>query len=425
MNTSEIQQLFSKLEQIDSQFKKEEDIKKEKFNIFSILRKQSEEVGLHSRFLAELLNPNASHKMPIFQQLFIDLVVNPTINQTSGRQVIDSNETFSCNYEVKMGKYGRVDIVLKNSNRIIVIENKIYADDQKGQLKRYFNACIDAGYQKQDIYILYLNRYGDEISNWGKGDLDTENFMQINYKNEIATWIDACITEVKSYPHIEQTLIQYRRILGNITGDTRNAKMKEEHFKLLSESNNFKLAYQLSNSIEDFQLHIQRKIWDEFIKVFAQKGYEFVFCDKNLKEIDPKVAINGYFQKKTKDKPSHYGIHTQLGHFQGLGVHCYIEVFKAINFSITLSDNGKCIKYPESCNEFRDRIRDLRVDWKYLNKPWKLPGFLYPKESINLKEPNQVFFDMIDDDKRKQWIENTSTQIIKFMEDVKGLQMLD
>lgn len=420
-DTSEIQQLFSKLEQIDSQFKKEEDIKKEKFNIFSILRKQSEEVGLHSRFLAELLNPNASHKMPIFQQLFIDLVVNPTINQTSNRQAIDSNENFSCNYEVKMGKNGRVDIVLKNSNRIIVIENKIYAGDQKGQLKRYFNACKDAGYQKQDIYILYLNRYGDEISNWGKGDLNAENFMQINYKNDIATWIDACITEVKSYPHIEQTLIQYRRIIGNITGDTRNAKMKRAYIELLSEKNNFKLAYQLSNSFESFQLHIQRQIWNELIEALKQKEYKFVFCDNSLREIDRDKAIKKYFDRGFKP----YGIKYVLGTFNEFNVNCYIALNECIYFSITLSNNIKRIEYPDSCNELCDSIENLHNDWEYPDNSKNLPAQLYPKQRLNLKNPNQVFFDIIDDDKRKQWIENTSNQIIKFMEDVKGLQMLD
>ena len=32
------------------------------FNIFTILRNRGEEVGLHSKFLGTLLNPNAGHK---------------------------------------------------------------------------------------------------------------------------------------------------------------------------------------------------------------------------------------------------------------------------------------------------------------------------------------------------------------------------
>ena len=54
-------------------FAKLNEISIDKFNIFSILRKSSDEVNLHSKFIYELLNPNGSHQQgDIFLNLFIE-----------------------------------------------------------------------------------------------------------------------------------------------------------------------------------------------------------------------------------------------------------------------------------------------------------------------------------------------------------------
>lgn len=51
------------------------------FNIFSILRSESDEVYLHSQFLAELLNPKGSHNQgDILLGLFLQQVDLPNFN---------------------------------------------------------------------------------------------------------------------------------------------------------------------------------------------------------------------------------------------------------------------------------------------------------------------------------------------------------
>ncbi|MBO0201250.1 PD-(D/E)XK nuclease family protein, partial [Vibrio alginolyticus] len=57
---------------INLKYEKLNEVTESGFNIFSILRNESEEVALHSRFIGELLNPNGSHGQGrLFQQLFL------------------------------------------------------------------------------------------------------------------------------------------------------------------------------------------------------------------------------------------------------------------------------------------------------------------------------------------------------------------
>lgn len=55
--------------------------KDNEFNIFSILRNEGEEVGLHSRFIYELLNPEGVHyKVDIFLSKFLEYIDNANDN---------------------------------------------------------------------------------------------------------------------------------------------------------------------------------------------------------------------------------------------------------------------------------------------------------------------------------------------------------
>ena len=53
----------------------------DKFNIFSILHLESDEVRLHSRLIGELLNPNGSHNQKgLYLKLFIDAMPHKALD---------------------------------------------------------------------------------------------------------------------------------------------------------------------------------------------------------------------------------------------------------------------------------------------------------------------------------------------------------
>jgi hypothetical protein len=415
--------LFKELEKIEQTAAAEASNTKYGFNVFSILRRDDEEVGLHSKFLAALLSPTGSHGMDAFQKLFIDQVVNLAVETQDWKRLpLCPNQPYTCQTEVAIKDSGRIDIILKNHENIIVIENKINAYDQKKQLQRYYEACKNMGYASENIYILYLNKYGDSVSAYGKGNLKDIDFAQISYKEDIANWLEACVTEVKFYSHIEQTLLQYRRLVGKLTGDTRSAKMKQAHIELLYQKDNFKLAHELSESFVSFQINLQKKFWQELQEALEQKGYDFNFCDESLQLCDRNKKIKNYYKPQ---KPSrNYGLQCQIGSLGGYDINCFIQVHNNIYFGMISSKDGKPIEYPYSLSNLATQIGTLDIPIISNTKKWVLGGDLKPTQPIQFVKVKSLY-QITNDNDRARWIEQTTNEIVSFVENVKSLGLID
>ncbi len=408
---------------------KQHDDAKLDFNIFTILRKTGEEVGLHSRFLAELLNKNASHKIADFQRLFIDRVLNNAIaTQEWNREQLSSEDYYSCEIEYTFpnSNHGRADIILKSTKNVIVIENKIYAFDQKGQLAKYYQACKEMGYDSNNIYVVYLNRFGDDVTSYGQGNIADEDYGVISYKENIFKFLALCKAKVADYPHIEQTIEQYINTVARITGQTRNAKMTQEYVSFLANKNNFKTVYKLSQNFETIQKTVQNEIWNDLLAYFEEKNLAFTFCDNQLLPYSQEKAVEQYFSGSgTKNKAKAYGLCYKITDKGDIGVYCYIELNHRLYYSITLA-NKKGLRLPEcpsSIEKLEEKIKVLRGNWKYKNKKKNLGGQIYPKRSVNFKDPNDNFFDIVDKQIRKDWVIETSDDIIQLINDVKNINL--
>ena len=416
-------QLFESLRKIDKEAKAQEEGTKHAFNIFSILRKYDDEVGLHSRFLAEILDPTASHTMPIFQKLFIDEVINPAIeNQDWERDFLDSSIHYTCETEAYIKGFGRVDIILKSAENVIIIENKIHAADQKQQLQRYFDACLTLGYSAEHIYILYLNKNGEQVTSYGKGQLRDEDFGGISYRDDITNWLDKCVEKVASYEHIEQTLMQYRRLVSSLTGDSRTAKMKESHVNLLYQDDNFRLAYELSQSLNNFQIDLQKKIWSGLLTVLRRRGYDFRFCDKNLQSCEYNKMIHSYY--KARGSTKFYGLQCQIGRIKGYSLHLFIQLNHNIYYGVAVSSNTGRVQYPDSLSLLSAKIASLRNEIRTNDKKWFLGGNMLPKAPINFQEITSLY-SITEKRSRDQWVSQTTDEIVGFIEAVKSLELIE
>lgn len=110
----------------------------EDFNIFRIMHMESDEVYTHSAVIAELLNPRGSHGCgDTFLRLFLELLPSAfdlpfdTQNATTEVEVVIG--------EITDEEGGRMDVLVQSNGQAIIIENKIYAGDQRNQLLRYYN----------------------------------------------------------------------------------------------------------------------------------------------------------------------------------------------------------------------------------------------------------------------------------------------
>jgi hypothetical protein len=221
MHVSPLEGLLKGVNLILSHQKKEEKLKGESFNIFSILKMESKENSTHSAFLGELLNPKGSHlRGNQFLALFLNLINDESIDINSAKVRLEKSIGRRNDIE-KTG--GRVDIYIWDKyNNSLCIENKIYARDQNVQIERYYNHNS----KKNKVY--YLNLDGNEPAEWSKGDLiEDQHFHIISYKNEIVHWLKCCQKEAADSPILRESIKQYYILIKKLTATMDNSNEKE------------------------------------------------------------------------------------------------------------------------------------------------------------------------------------------------------
>ena len=136
----------------------------------------------------------------------------------------------------KVRDRGRADIWIGNSSKDnrsspsyrLIIENKIYADNQDRQLRRYFRYLI--GDNRINAGLFYLCLTDDQQRKEGakksaepfysesgsKKDEETK-YVIITYKNDIANWLKQIIELKDLEPNFKTGVEQYFNIVEQIT----------------------------------------------------------------------------------------------------------------------------------------------------------------------------------------------------------------
>jgi hypothetical protein len=249
--------IFTKTKEIINRNNEITLLKQEHFNIFSILNLDYKEVKLHSTFISELLNPQGEHKLKTtFLNLFLKTI---GLNSFSTQNISVLKE--------KRIKDGRVDIYIENEEKkdVIIIENKILADDQENQLCRYYKHKETKG---DNSYLIYLTLYGKGASEQSlmckEGEaINEKDYLRISYKDDIVKWLELCIKETYNFPILRETIKQYLLLIKKITNQLNNTIMEKELFELISENyNEAKLIATNISKVEEnemFKLFIEIK----------------------------------------------------------------------------------------------------------------------------------------------------------------------
>lgn len=204
-----------------------------RFNMFRVCGVNHYE-NTHSAILTEFLNPKGTHglKSKLLECFIKTLGENFTING------------FNCEnariYTEYSTSKGRIDILIEDEKRkkAIIIENKIYANDQLNQLERY-DSYAKERYQKGNYQILYLTLDGKEATEQsGKG----VSYLTISYEENIINWLEKCVAIASRFPIVRETIIQYINHLKELTHQDMNNKNKEEITEVLSKIENLRAA---------------------------------------------------------------------------------------------------------------------------------------------------------------------------------------
>lgn len=240
----------------------------ESFNIFNDLGFMSDEVHLHSMFLAKLLNPEGSHgQRGKFLEAFLKMLQKsfPAISAES--LVLDT-----ANASVEVEKYigrqtdcegGRMDIYLTDGKHSIIIENKIYAGDQHHQMLRYWNYGMsqkgnDTG---KSFVLIYLTLDGCSPSKESLGeDLKENDIVCLSYKSDIRGWLDRCVELASRTPLVRETINQYINTIDILTNNVMEDN--KELLDILCKEENLDAVFDIIYSKENLINHI---INDEFI----------------------------------------------------------------------------------------------------------------------------------------------------------------
>ena len=251
-------------------YEKHEAGRKEPFNVFTVLRKASDEVNLHSRFLHALLD----------------------------HQSLDTGRQNLKNFLQKIGvefeldgvtvrrEYKNIDILIANNatkQHLVVIENKIYAEDQPAQLRRYYCTLKKQGYS--DIHLLYLTLDGRDPSKNSVGDLP---YQTISYRDDLLPWLKCCQMYAYDEPELRESIAQYIHLIRKLTGTDFEEAYMNELQDLLSEGNNLVIAHDLNEALTRAKISLLWKLWCEIesaLKNIKEQIPDFPDKDEDLSDI--------------------------------------------------------------------------------------------------------------------------------------------
>ena len=316
----------------------------EAFNVFRTLRKESDEVQLHSRFIASLLDPSRDNPLGLGDrplELFLEQIgsqfhVGPNTRLTPGWRPYDWSED------------KEIDILIEDKKEgfAIIVENKIYASDSnhpdRGQLEGYHRYITGKDSDKRDktymdnqveVYYLTLDGHKPSTESLGtkeKGYLhvsdkpEPRSVKLIQYRNEICRWLNELLSlnEVSNRPYVTSAIEQYRNLVSELAGDI------ELHRKLAHLACQYpEEAWQMMQSSDENNLLVQKKK-----DVFWHGLVDF------LNELES-ALVNVGFEIEPRTTPLYEAV-TNLIFGNSKSDEIYFRILDKRGFVWTLQSNG-------------------------------------------------------------------------------------
>ena len=250
-------------------------------------------------------------------------------------------------------EYKNIDMYITNGERHIIVENKIWAEDQLRQIERYIESIaneqsrdssdtesseIDSndmesnelessesetpqeqGASYDNIAVLYLAPYkrNPSKSSLGKWEIQGDylvsgdnkvRFKAITYKKEILAWIENSQAKVGCITNLNAALLFYKDVVQIIT-KTKENTMSIEHF--LTENNmeeNMKIVFEILKKKDKIIKSYCEAIIEKHKEQIKSKGFEIVKPENKNKKMGKweKNELSYPFIIKPKDCGDYY-----------------------------------------------------------------------------------------------------------------------
>ena len=278
------------------------------FNVFSVLRTESDEVNLHSRFLHALLD----YKKPAGEnrENLTDFFRHVGVKDFEQRGVVRVER-----------ERDNIDILITNDDKqAVLIENKIWAGDQWRQLCRYYNTLKDQGYG--NIHVLYLTLNGDDPSEHSFCGCHCEalSYEAISYKNTLPDWLEGCQQRAYDEPELRESVAQYRQLVQKLTGTDLGRAYMDELMALCLEGEGSNLARLLDLHevlYKKVRPHLLQELWCDIDATLRAEIADLPPLDKTLDVHASEEMIQHFF---TSRRDRYHGLYYSFGNGATLGV---------------------------------------------------------------------------------------------------------
>lgn len=372
----------------------------ENYNLFKVIHMTSNETSVHSAFIADLLNPKGLHGMGNqFLSLFIkeiDTYINKFEFNTDNAQV--EIERYIGERTKENG--GRLDIIITNqNNQAIIIENKIYAEDQEAQMLRYYN------YAKQKYpnnhLLLYLSLDGvvhnTEFTTQNKISQD-KDFYTISYIEHILNWLNQCKQLAVDKPLLREGITHYINLIKILTHTNMNKQTREEMINFILENPDYlKNLNNYATTIEGAKKCLIVNFWNNlYIKMkdmykenelylvkIEDDQHKKVSIINNPSEDDIKEAASKFqLKNQNRRKPYIFGIAQLVSSKEGQTLLSGIMIDRSITFRVFTIEQGRPISYTKT-NDIFKHIRGQITEPLFPNDAWDKEFYICARSPQN------------------------------------------
>ena len=382
------------LERVARLYERHESGRREPFNVFSALRSESDEVNLHSRFLHALLDYRKSPEAE--RENLKDFLQHVDVQKFEQKGIKVERER------------DNIDILITNAaGQAVVIENKIWSEDQPHQLLNYHNVLHKQGYSDDNIHLIYLTPFGHAPSVDSAGDLEDE-LTNLSYKDDLPSWLERCQKRAYDEPALRESVAQYLRLVRKLTGMDFGEAYMSELKDLCLKDNNLVLVHDLREAMTEARIELLQKLWNEID--FALRAEISDLPTKNEEHSDVSYKRIKHFVTAQRNYKSH-GLYYSFGNSGAalLGV----EVDQCIYFGVC------CFKkeYEEEYNKLREALKDV-IGGELDDDYW--PWHKYANGDLNLKNPTRENLELLsNDDGRKNYAQGIAQGVKRVWNTIK------
>jgi len=423
---AKIQSLLAKVEAIGVKYSGIAEREQYDFNVFSILREPDAEVGLHSAFLAAILNPDGGHGQgKWFLNEFLIQAGLERVPEESEAQVF--REYTRLRNETTGSERDSIDIFIKVGERAIVIENKIYAEDQDEQIKRYVQFACDKGYSEEKVDVIYLTLDGHEPSSDSLCGYDIKKVKLMSYGEDVIPWLKKCIEHMAKHPTTRETLVLYQRIVQGLTGKSMNeGEIMEIAEHLGSSKENMHLVRKIEEAYSKAKATTQLKFWvsleEALEKHLCKLPYQIMGVNDKASQKYDKTQVDKFYSG-ARPRPW-YGIKIHLGTLNNTIIDiCFmIEVEHNIYYGFIAQERDKEWGEREKLhNDTKDKISAICKAIGYDSSTFWM-GWRYPQVGkLNLMNFDKKSDEMADNQLRSEYVKNLAQEIIDAIQDFRNI----